>query len=99
MPRRAPTRSCTFSARQTGCDPVSVDTQGIQSTGRSPYFRGETLSVADWSKRVGFDSGTVGYRLRRGWSVEEALTIVPEPSNAGIAAKRRAEHAGSGVAR
>lgn len=38
-------------------------------------FRGETLCLADWAKRFGMRKGTLFERLRRGLSVEEALTI------------------------
>lgn len=35
---------------------------------------GETLSVAEWAERKGIRPQTLALRLRRGWSVERALT-------------------------
>lgn len=37
-------------------------------------FRGETLNLAQWAERLGFNKGTLEGRLRRGWSVERAFT-------------------------
>lgn len=35
---------------------------------------GETLCLAEWSERTGFKLHTILCRLRRGWSIEDALT-------------------------
>jgi hypothetical protein len=37
-------------------------------------LNGLTLSVGEWSKRCGFHPGTIRHRLRKGWSIERALT-------------------------
>lgn len=38
-------------------------------------FKGETLSISEWSRRLGFGSGLLLYRVdKAGWSVEKALT-------------------------
>lgn len=37
-------------------------------------FRGERMCLVDWAKRFGMSKGTLGDRLKRGMSVEEALT-------------------------
>ena len=36
---------------------------------------GENLSLAEWSERVGVERHTLNMRLRRGWTVENALNI------------------------
>lgn len=41
---------------------------------RMIFFRGKTLSVADWSRETGLPRHMIDYRLGRGWSVERALT-------------------------
>jgi hypothetical protein len=38
---------------------------------------GETLTVKQWSERTGIGIATIGYRLRKGWTVEQALTGAP----------------------
>lgn len=38
-------------------------------------FRDETLSMMDWSRRMGARVNVVSMRVKRGWSIEEALTI------------------------
>jgi hypothetical protein len=36
-------------------------------------YNGETMSCAEWSRKLGLYSGTVNNRLHKGWSVEECL--------------------------
>lgn len=38
-------------------------------------FGGETMCISAWSERVGFREGVINYRLKRGWTAEQALTI------------------------
>lgn len=41
-------------------------------------FRGETLTIAEWSERTGIRQATISMRLHRyGWPVERALTVRP----------------------
>lgn len=37
-------------------------------------FNGETLTITEWSRRLGGHHRTVAWRLKRGWSLERALT-------------------------
>ena len=37
-------------------------------------YNGETKTVADWSRELGMNYGTLQSRLRNGWTVEEAFT-------------------------
>jgi hypothetical protein len=37
-------------------------------------FQGTSLTLIEWSRRLGMDDGTIASRLRRGWTVEDALT-------------------------
>lgn len=36
-------------------------------------YNGETISCAEWSRKMGLYPGTVNNRLHKGWSVEECL--------------------------
>ncbi len=38
-------------------------------------FRGETKSVPDWADATGIKAPTIHMRIKRGWSVEKALTV------------------------
>ena len=38
-------------------------------------YKGETLILADWAKRVGVKPTTLWLRLEKGWSVEDTLTV------------------------
>lgn len=42
-------------------------------------WRGRSLVAAEWDRVLGLNRNTVGARLRRGWSVERALTEGVEP--------------------
>ncbi len=37
-------------------------------------FNGETLCIAEWSRRTGLGRNSIMYRLAKGWSVEKILT-------------------------
>lgn len=47
--------------------------------GKAITFQGETLSMAEWSRRVGAKEGNniVSKRLRYGWTVEQAIATPP----------------------
>jgi hypothetical protein len=55
-----------------------TEQQQNRSNNHEITWRGETLCVAEWGRRTGLGN-TLSHRLRRGWSVERALT---EPVNA-----------------
>lgn len=44
-------------------------------------FRGETLPRSEWARRTGLSPWTIGLRIRRGWSVRDALTVLPQARN------------------
>lgn len=43
-------------------------------------FEGKRVQLQEAILKVGFKTSTVRERLRRGWSIEDALTISPKPS-------------------
>ena len=45
-----------------------------EKSSRMLTYKGETLSIRDWAKRLGMHRGTLSLRLHRGLSIEEALT-------------------------
>jgi hypothetical protein len=48
-----------------------------RNTSRNKWYTidGETLCLTDWCKRFGLCRETAYYRLKRGWSVAEAITL------------------------
>lgn len=42
-------------------------------------FEGEKLCLVDWCKRKGISVKGFTYRLKHGWTLEEALNIPPDP--------------------
>jgi hypothetical protein len=43
-------------------------------------WKGETLTLAEWSERTGIRVRTLLERCRKGWSVEQVLTTPPGAS-------------------
>ena len=37
-------------------------------------FRGETKNISEWAEVIGINQSTLLFRIRRGWSIEKALT-------------------------
>lgn len=50
-------------------------------------FEGQTLTQAAWAERLGISQATLSYRLRRGWSVSDALTRKAHSGNRVVASK------------
>lgn len=54
-------------------------TDGEQNRNRSTNvhltFRGDTLTVAEWARRLGLLKSTIRGRLKAGWIVEDALSV------------------------
>lgn len=51
------------------------------SKNRRVKWNGESHSLAEWQDILGISQKTIGYRLRRGWTVADALTTPPSFSN------------------
>lgn len=43
-------------------------------------LNGETMSLSAWARKIGIDDAALSSRLRRGWTIERALTTKPLPS-------------------
>jgi len=41
-------------------------------------YKGESLSLTNWGKKLGIGQPTLHYRFRSGWSVEKMLSTSPE---------------------
>ena len=44
------------------------------SSNKKIQFNGQILNAGQWAKKIGIKPNTLIYRLRRGWTVERALT-------------------------
>lgn len=44
-------------------------------------FRGKTLTISQWARVVNLPPTLVWHRLNRGWTAEDALTVVPNLAN------------------
>ncbi len=52
-------------------------------------YRGETLSVAEWARRTGFNIAAIRSRIvDAGWSIRDALTLVPNRSKTAVRQRR-----------
>jgi hypothetical protein len=55
----------------------SDDLAGRHHRGEPLTWKGETLTLAEWSQRTGIRVRTLLERCREGWSVERVLTTPP----------------------
>lgn len=44
-------------------------------------YNGKTLTIVEWASVTGIKASTLYGRLQRGWTVEDTLTIIPNPRN------------------
>lgn len=49
--------------------------QNVHMNGRLITFRGKTQSVTHWALEIGISRNALYSRLRRGWTIERALTV------------------------
>lgn len=56
-----------------------IEQANNKRSNRRVTFRGETLTVAQWARRVGLSREAVKQRLAAGWSIERTLTEGPDP--------------------
>jgi hypothetical protein len=58
---------------------LPVENANNRSNHRLITFNNETLTEAQWCKRIGIGRGNVAKRLANGWSIEAAVTTSPTP--------------------
>lgn len=44
-------------------------------------YQGQTMLLVDWVEKTGIDQSTISHRLKKGWSVEDALSTPPGTKN------------------
>jgi Fic family protein len=57
-----------------------LDMQGQQNNRTNNHrleWRGENLTIMEWSRRTGLNRKTIERRIQRGWSIELTLTLIP----------------------
>lgn len=54
--------------------PPKTQSRNWRNANHRITYAGETLTLAEWSERVGIEHHTLQYRLRQGWTAEAALT-------------------------
>lgn len=53
--------------------------QSNRRSNRNITFRGETLTITEWARRIGASDNVISLRLKYGWSIEKALTTPVSP--------------------
>lgn len=65
--------------RKNGWDLEAACSEPVKQLSRAKIvFNGRALSIRQWAKEVGIPNPTIVCRLKRGWPVEQALTIPPD---------------------
>lgn len=59
---------CASCKRRTWNRPPRVSTKAPLT------FNGETLTVAEWSRKLGLAKTTIPWRLKQGWPMEQVLS-------------------------
>lgn len=44
------------------------------SSGAPLTFNGETLTVSQWARKLGFSRATIPWRIKQGWPLEQVLS-------------------------
>ncbi len=52
-----------------------------KSNNKKVQYKGKIVSLMELERITGIDHRTIGYRLTRGWTVEQAATIIPKYGN------------------
>lgn len=73
---------CLANNWPANCRWATIKEQSLnRCTTRLLTFEGETLCLADWSRRTGLSRALLTYRLRAGWSVVDILTTPASRQN------------------
>lgn len=79
------------SDQSAGCAPV-------RNRAKTYTHDGKSLTIVEWASLTGLRAATLAYRLRKGWSIADALSTPPMPERASAAQindlKRRAKAVG-----
>ncbi len=68
-----------WTADKVLSEPLRSSSTPKPSTKRLFTFRGKSQSLSEWSRELKLGYGTITARLRKGWTVEEALSTRPIP--------------------
>lgn len=60
-----------------GIEPHVDGRSRFRPRGRRISYKGETMTIAEWSRRTGTKANDIGNRLRYGWTVGQALGLEP----------------------
>jgi len=71
-------RKHTDEAKKKMSAAAMGNTKG-KAKGKKITFGGITLTTPEWSAKLGIDTATIQYRLKTGWTIEEALTTPVKP--------------------
>ena len=79
-PKPTPAHSLERKNNEIGYEPencvwaTALEQRLNQSRVHPMTFRGETMVISEWAKRLGVTRSSLSARLRRGWTDEEALS-------------------------
>lgn len=69
---------CTANGWTANCRwATPIEQANNKRNNRHFTFNEETLTLAQWSRRIGLNSATLSRRIDSGWSMEKALTTPP----------------------
>jgi hypothetical protein len=54
-----------------------------KSTNHPITYKGETKTLAEWAEITGLEASLIRYRLKVGWTIEDALLLIPSNAHKG----------------
>lgn len=61
------------------CRIASIQEQNLnRSTRHLLEYNGVTMSITEWNNKMGYPDGCIDNRIRKGWSIERAITEPPK---------------------
>lgn len=70
---------CVENGWQLNCRWATFEQQANNKRNNKKItFNGQTLTIAQWSKKTGIPQGAISYRLKKGWNIKDILTKLIE---------------------
>lgn len=72
----------TLGYSKGNCRWASIERQQANiRTNVNVTFNGRTQNISAWARELGLDASNLAWRLRQGWTVEQAMTTTPHTGN------------------
>lgn len=60
---------------------LPVENANNRANNKTLIFEGKEMTIAQWARELGIGPKTIAFRLKNGWTIEEALTMKVDHGN------------------